>query len=40
MADMNRDFLPEIEILGSVCAGLIAVDKKSDIIRLVHYTTQ
>ena len=24
----------------SVCAGLVTVDKESDIIRLVHYTTQ
>jgi ankyrin repeat protein len=24
----------------SVCAGLVTVDKKSDVIRLVHYTTQ
>src|SRR5436305_14863573 len=24
----------------SVCAGLVIVDKESDIIRLVHYTTQ
>jgi hypothetical protein len=40
MANLDRDFLPEIEILGSICAGLITVDEKSDIIRLVHYTTQ
>ncbi|KAI9783411.1 MAG: hypothetical protein M1839_003946 [Geoglossum umbratile] len=37
---LDEDFLPEIEILGSVCAGLIVVDKNSDIVRLVHYTTQ
>jgi hypothetical protein len=24
----------------SVCAGLVTIDKGSDIIRLVHYTTQ
>jgi len=24
----------------SVCAGLVTVDEESDIIRLVHYTTQ
>ncbi|OBT38762.1 hypothetical protein VE00_11121 [Pseudogymnoascus sp. WSF 3629] len=24
----------------SVCAGLVAVDEESDVIRLVHYTTQ
>ena len=26
IADMDEDFLPEVEILGSVCAGLITVD--------------
>jgi hypothetical protein len=28
------------EDLVSVCAGLVVVDQESDIIRLVHYTTQ
>ncbi|KAI9773365.1 MAG: hypothetical protein M1840_007580 [Geoglossum simile] len=37
---LDEDFLPEIEILGSVCAGLVVVDKNSGIVRLVHYTTQ
>ncbi|KAH0551528.1 hypothetical protein GP486_007254, partial [Trichoglossum hirsutum] len=37
---LDEDFLPEMEILGSVCAGLIVVDKNSDTVRLVHYTTQ
>ena len=32
--------LTEIELIVSVCAGLVTVDEKSDIIRLVHYTTQ
>jgi ankyrin repeat protein len=40
MTDLDRDFLPEVEILGSICAGLITIDEKSDIIRLVHYTTR
>jgi hypothetical protein len=40
MTNMDGDFLPEVEILGSICAGLITVDENSDIIRLVHYTTQ
>jgi hypothetical protein len=38
--DMDKDFLPEIEILGSVCAGLIMVNEKSDIMWLVHFTIQ
>lgn len=37
---LDKDFLPEIKVLDSLCAGLITVDKNSDIIRLVHYTTQ
>ncbi|KAE8419716.1 hypothetical protein BDV36DRAFT_130998 [Aspergillus pseudocaelatus] len=34
------DNLPQIEDIVSVCAGLVTVDEESDIIRLVHYTTQ
>jgi hypothetical protein len=37
---MNKDFIPSIEIVGSICAGLVAVDIQSDVVRLVHYTTQ
>ncbi|KAH7159361.1 nucleoside phosphorylase domain-containing protein, partial [Fusarium sp. MPI-SDFR-AT-0072] len=33
------DLVP-IEDIISVCAGLVVVDKESDIIRLAHYTTQ
>jgi ankyrin repeat protein len=40
MMKLDEDFLPDVEILDSVCAGLVTVDKSSDIIRLVHYTTQ
>jgi hypothetical protein len=31
---------PKLEDMVSACAGLVTVDKESDIIRLVHYTTQ
>ncbi|KAJ5936883.1 hypothetical protein N7466_003333 [Penicillium verhagenii] len=37
---LDEDNLPEIADLVSVCAGLVTVDEESDIIRLVHYTTQ
>jgi hypothetical protein len=37
---LNEHNLPEIEDMVSVCAGLVTVDKESNIIRLVHYTTQ
>lgn len=35
----EADFVDE-ETLSSVCAGLIVVDHESQIVRLVHYTTQ
>jgi ankyrin repeat protein len=40
MTEMDEEFLPEVEILDSVCAGLVTVNKNSDIIQLVHYTAQ
>lgn len=36
----DRENLPEVEDLVSVCAGLVTIDEASDMIRLVHYTTQ
>ena len=33
-------YLPEIEDLISDCAGLLTIDNETDIVRLVHYTTQ
>jgi len=39
-AELDEDFLPEIEDLVSVCAGLVTIDEPSDIIRSIHYTTQ
>jgi hypothetical protein len=37
---LDEDNIPDVEDIVSVCAGLVTVDEKSDIIRLVHYTTQ
>jgi hypothetical protein len=37
---LNEDNLERIEIIVSVCAGLVTVNEESRIIRLVHYTTQ
>jgi shikimate kinase len=31
---------PEVGSIVSVCAGLVAVDEDSNVIRLVHYTAQ
>ncbi|KAH7142702.1 hypothetical protein B0J13DRAFT_503042, partial [Dactylonectria estremocensis] len=39
-SELGEDNLERIERIVSVCAGLVTVDKESDIIRLVHYTTQ
>ncbi|KAF3905954.1 Ankyrin-3 [Orbilia brochopaga] len=36
----NDDNLPDADRMISVCAGLITVDRDSDITRLVHYTAQ
>jgi hypothetical protein len=37
---LNGDFIPKIEIIGSICAGLVTIDTQSDVVRLVHNTTQ
>jgi hypothetical protein len=39
-SELDEDNLPEIEDMVSACAGLVTIDKESDIIRLIHYTTQ
>ena len=37
---LDNECLVDESLLVSVCAGLIAVDQKSNVIRLVHFTTQ
>ncbi|KAL7792234.1 hypothetical protein V8C43DRAFT_305707 [Trichoderma afarasin] len=37
---LNGEFIPDKEILGSICAGLVAFDAESDAVRLAHYTIQ
>ncbi|KAJ6470172.1 ankyrin repeat-containing domain protein, partial [Mycena vulgaris] len=37
---LDEENLLKIEIIVSVCAGLVIVDKESSVMRLVHYTTQ
>ena len=39
-SSLDEDNIPQIEDMVSVCAGLVTVDEESEIIRLVHYTTQ
>src|SRR4051812_8597884 len=36
----DEENLPVIEDIVTVCTGLVTVDKESDIIRFVHYSTQ
>ena len=38
--EMDKSGLPALTRLVSVCAGLVAVDRQSQVIRLVHETTQ
>jgi ankyrin repeat protein len=37
---LNIDALPETDIMVQVCVGLVTIDERDGIIRLVHYTTQ
>jgi ankyrin repeat protein len=38
--ELDEENLPQIEDMISVCAGLVTIDQESDIIRLIHHTTQ
>ncbi|KAJ7456174.1 hypothetical protein FB451DRAFT_1512596 [Mycena latifolia] len=38
--ELDEDNVMDINIILSVCAGLVIVDKESSVVRLVHYTTQ
>ncbi|KAL6361198.1 hypothetical protein LRP88_04661 [Fusarium phalaenopsidis] len=38
--EFDEENLPGVDDVVAVCAGLVVVDKESNIIRLVHYTTQ
>ncbi|KAK4216221.1 ankyrin repeat-containing domain protein [Rhypophila decipiens] len=38
--EFDLESIPELEDIVSSCAGLVTVDTQSDIVRLVHYTTQ
>ncbi|GLB45329.1 hypothetical protein LshimejAT787_2100890 [Lyophyllum shimeji] len=38
--DFNTDYITDGDLLVAACAGLVVIDKKTDIIRLVHLTTQ
>jgi ankyrin repeat protein len=38
--ELDEENIPQIEDMVNVCAGLVTVDEESNVIRLVHYTTQ
>ncbi|KAI0893355.1 ankyrin repeat protein [Annulohypoxylon nitens] len=38
--ELDEDNIRDIDIIRSVCAGLVIVDERSDIVQLVHYTAQ
>ncbi|KAF9891451.1 hypothetical protein FE257_003917 [Aspergillus nanangensis] len=38
--DLDERYIPDLETILSFCGGLLTVDIESDIIRLIHYTTQ
>ncbi|KAI9839251.1 MAG: hypothetical protein M1819_003245 [Sarea resinae] len=38
--ELDEDNVPDVEDVLSACAGLLIVDQESNIIRMVHYTTQ
>ena len=38
--ELDSDNIPDVEDILSVCAALVTVDEESQVIRLVHYTTQ
>lgn len=37
---LDPDCIPEMSLVVSICAGLVVVDEKANIVRSVHYTTQ
>lgn len=39
-AELRKDALPDDDSLVSVCANLVAIDSKTEVIRLAHETTQ
>ncbi|KAJ6586047.1 ankyrin repeat-containing domain protein [Mycena capillaripes] len=39
-SELDRDNLLDLDVILSVCAGLVIVDELEAVVRLVHYTTQ
>ncbi|KAF3933083.1 Ankyrin-1 [Dactylellina cionopaga] len=39
-SEFDKDNLPDLDCIISICIGLVTIDEESNTIRLVHYTTQ
>ena len=39
-SELDEDNFPDLSEVVAVCAGLVVIDGKSDVVRLVHYTAQ
>ena len=39
-SELDEDNLPDMSEVIAVCAGLVIIDEKSDVVHLVHYTAQ
>ena len=39
-SELDEDNLPDMREEIAVCAGLVIIDEKSDVVHLVHYTAQ
>lgn len=38
--EFDEDAIPNLGLIVSTCTGLVVVDRESDVVRLVHHTTQ
>jgi hypothetical protein len=38
--EVDPDFLPDVDVVISLCAGLVTIDREANVIRSGHYTTQ
>lgn len=38
--ELDKEAVNDIDLLVSVCGGIVTIDRESKIVRLVHYTTQ
>lgn len=38
--ELDKKNIPQIEQIVSVCSSLVTIDRESDIVRLIHYTTR